>query len=64
MYSKKYLKIGICEQLIIQSLSSPEINECFKSPCLEGSKCKDVIGTYECTCRDGYEYDLEHGCVG
>lgn len=31
-----------------------EFNECESSPCLNGGKCADHIGSYSCKCTKGY----------
>lgn len=30
-------------------------NQCQSSPCQNNGTCKDGLGTYTCTCVDGYE---------
>ena len=34
-----------------------DINECEMSPCHQNANCKDVDGSYECTCKTGYSGD-------
>ncbi|XP_056270868.1 sushi, nidogen and EGF-like domain-containing protein 1 isoform X4 [Pseudoliparis swirei] len=31
-----------------------EINECLSQPCLNGGKCRNQVGSYQCECVDGY----------
>ena len=31
-----------------------DINECFSSPCLNGT-CNDMVNMFSCTCHDGYD---------
>lgn len=31
-----------------------DINECVKTPCLNGAICQNSIGSYKCNCKSGY----------
>lgn len=31
-----------------------DINECVKSPCLNGAICRNTMGAYQCMCQPGY----------
>lgn len=41
-----------------------DINECMSSPC-SGASCTNTIGSYECACPQGMQYDSNMGgCLG
>lgn len=42
----------------IFSLYSIDRNECLRNPCLNGATCVNTMGSYYCTCIDGWEGDL------
>ena len=42
-----------------------DVNECYASNGGCEHNCHNYIGSYNCTCRDGYDLDLDyHGCTG
>ena len=55
--SHSHLKIldpphGILQCLFVFFLS--EFDECVNNPCQNGGTCVDLLDSYHCTCRDGY----------
>ena len=42
-----------------------DVNECYASNGGCEHNCHNYIGSYYCTCRDGYDLDPDyHGCTG
>lgn len=41
--------------------SSADVNECLQFPCRNGATCKNLNGTFECICPEGYSGTL---CTG
>lgn len=44
----KYATEGSCNILILDK------NECEPSSCHENASCKNIIGSYQCTCEKGF----------
>ena len=34
-----------------------DIDECQNNPCLNGGTCEDLLGGFQCECRDGFKGD-------
>ena len=48
-----------CPEAAIEALTSKDVSQCLVGPCSSKpySHCKDNIGSYDCECNPGYEYD-------
>ena len=53
-------------QIIIFSLLFVDIDECEEDAhnCTKFSKCRNLIGAYECRCKGGYQKTLQRTCKG
>lgn len=40
-----------------------DINECSTNPCGENTVCKDTVGSYTCTCKEGFTGDPLKSCL-
>ena len=44
---------------------SPDIDECsLENDCHLDATCKNTKGSYNCTCKDGFEGDGRNNCTG
>jgi hypothetical protein len=41
-----------------------DVNECDDNPCSENALCTDTVGSFFCTCKEGFTGDPFRGCVG
>ena len=51
----------------VHLLSLPDINECGNetlNDCHPNALCNNTIGSYTCTCKDGYSGDGKNSCEG
>ena len=57
----KYMTIYICV-----FIHYADIDECSHGnyTCQENAECSNVMGGYECVCRDGYERTDNNSCIG
>lgn len=47
-------RLQLQQQFLIITLPPPEINECLSQPCLNGGSCQNNVGSFLCTCKDGF----------
>ena len=55
-FSKWYVLLFpfLCKFMFLFSFFSLDINECSSNPCHQNATCQNTIGSFVCTCDDGY----------
>ena len=51
-------------KFIVLHLNYTDVDECSSNPCHPNADCNNTLGSYFCTCQQGFEGDGINTCSG